>query len=433
MSPTPCSQHITAPLRTIIGCAALLASTSMTALADDSGVSEPASVNEAFKALVDGGKILFDGRLRYSFADFDNLDLDANGLTYRIRAGFETGAVNNTKLLVEMEHTNAFSNQFNSTINGNITRPVVADPDSTELNRFQITNTSLPDTKITLGRQRIIHDDARFIGNVVWRQNEQTYDALRIENTSIPNLKLDLTYTDQVNRIFGSDSAGGQFDSESFFLHATYSVPTDVAAIKLKGFAYLLDFENEAIATTAQRLSTQTYGGTLTLAKGPFTLLGSYATQQDYGDSTLNYSADYYKVEASYSYAGAKLIGGYEVLGSDNGLGFVTPLSTAHKFQGFADLFLATPGAGVTDLYGGIDYTRKNWGPLGLFKLAGTVHTFDSDVGDQDYGDEVNLLLVTKFKALKNVKFLVKFADFYAADGFQQDRTRLTIEANVTF
>ena len=64
-----------------------------------------------------------------------------------------------------------------------VTYPVVPDPESYEVNRFQLTNTSLPGTTLTLGRQRIVLDDQRFVGNVGWRQNEQTFDAFRIVNT----------------------------------------------------------------------------------------------------------------------------------------------------------------------------------------------------------------------------------------------------------
>ena len=69
--------------------------------------------------------------------------------------------------------------------------PVVADPESYEINRLQLTNTSIIDTTITLGRQRIVLDDHRFVGNVGWRQNEQTFDALRVVNKHIPNLTID--------------------------------------------------------------------------------------------------------------------------------------------------------------------------------------------------------------------------------------------------
>ena len=155
------------------------------------------SLEEAIKA----SKLLVDFRLRYEGASFDNFDKDANALTYRARVGFETGAWADTKLLVEFDHVQSLVSDFNSTTNGYSQFPVIADPNVTELNRFQLTNTSLPDTTVTLGRQRIIQDDSRFIGNVGWRQNEQTYDAVRAVNKSIKNLTLDISYVDQINRI----------------------------------------------------------------------------------------------------------------------------------------------------------------------------------------------------------------------------------------
>ena len=65
---------------------------------------------------------------------------------------------------------------YNSTTNGKTTYPAVADPETYEINRLQLTNTRIPMTTVTLGRQRIVLDDQRFVGNVGWRQNEQTFD-----------------------------------------------------------------------------------------------------------------------------------------------------------------------------------------------------------------------------------------------------------------
>ena len=46
------------------------------------------------------------------------------------------------------------------------------------------------------------------------------------------------------------------------------------------------------------------------------------------------------------------VIGGYELLGSDDGkVAFNTPLATKHKFNGWADKFLGTPKEGLEDVY----------------------------------------------------------------------------------
>src|SRR3546814_5565634 len=67
-------------------------------------------------------------------------------------------------------------------------------PENIELNRIQLQYMGIAGTVLTVGRQRINLDDQRFVGSVGWRDNEQTFDVVRIENSSIRNLKIDLTY-----------------------------------------------------------------------------------------------------------------------------------------------------------------------------------------------------------------------------------------------
>ncbi len=396
------------------------------------GVAEEAPEASAIAKAISDGKLLFDARLRYSHAEFGGNPNTANGVTYRLRAGFETGAVFDTKLLVEFDHVRALEDDFNSTLNGNTQFPVVADPNATELNRFQLSNTSLPDTKVTLGRQRIILDDARFVGNVGWRQNEQTYDALRVENASIKNLKVDVTYVDRVNRIFGDDSPQGFFEGESYLINTKYTVPIEGVTASIRGFAYLFDFENANIAPVAARLSTQTYGGGVSLASGPAFIDGSFASQTPYADNPASYNVNYYTVAAGLKKSGFLVKAGYEVLGGDGAFGFVTPLATAHKFNGFADLFLATPPGGLEDIYFQAGVTKKGVGPFALVAFNAFYHIFTAEEGGADYGDEFDAVLVVKPKAAKRLKFLVKYAN-YQSDGFLTDRERLTVDLGFTF
>jgi Alginate export len=93
--------------------------------------------------------------------------------------GFRNRQAWNTALLVEGDLVWRLRTDYNSTMNGNTAYLVVADPETYEINRLQLTNTSLPMTTLTAGRQRIVLDDHRFVGNVSWRQNEQTFDSLR--------------------------------------------------------------------------------------------------------------------------------------------------------------------------------------------------------------------------------------------------------------
>ena len=416
------SPSFTAVRRALLGATAIASlGFGAQAAAEEAG---PVTFNSVLDDLADG-KVLFNARLRYEHADFENLTEDAHSVTYRIRAGFETGEALDTKFLVDFDHVSAINDEFNSTINGNTQFPVVADPDVTEVNRLQLTNTSIPDTTVTIGRQRIILDDARFVGNVGWRQNEQTFDAVRLQNTSIKGLTLDVSYIDQVNRIFGDDSPQGRFESDSYLFNASYKVPVEGAKVTAKGYAYLLDFENENVSALATNLSRQTYGGELSVSKGAFSAWGAYATQEAFGNNAGDFSVDYYAASAKFGHKGFVLKGGIEVLGSDGGtVSFVTPLATLHKFNGFADVFLATPPAGLQDIYGQFGYKTKNVGPFALIAANVFYHDFSSDVGSTDYGEEIDAVVAVKFKSMKRVKYLVKYAN-YSADGFGQDVERL--------
>ena len=369
-------------------------------------------------------KLLIDSNIRVETVDFEGIDNDATALTARVRAGFQSASFWDTTFLVEFEHTEAIEEEFNSTVNGlGGVFPVVVDPDQTELNRIQIVNKSIPDTTLTLGRQRIKLDDDRFIGNVGWRQNEQTFDAIRAVNTSVDGLKLDLSYIDGVRRIFGNQSAIGEFDSTALALNGSYKVPVENLDVKLTSYAYILDLGDvegfgildDGIADEfGVANSSSTYGGEVLVKKGPFGLKGRYATQSDTGDNPVNFSADYFNVEGWAGYKGFTVRGGIEVLGSDNGVeAFGTPLATLHKFNGWADVFLNTPNEGLQDLYVNAGYKIGDIGPIKGVGFNVIYHDFESDIGGLDFGEEVDAVVKGK---LGKVGLLLKWANYTDAN-----------------
>src|SRR3546814_4127303 len=112
---------------------------------------------------------------------------------------------------------------------------------------------------VTVGRQRINLDDQRFVGSVAWRQNEQTFDAVRVEYMGIKNLKVDLTYAIAARTIWGID--GGKFgsanrptDIEGDDVFANISYKTKLGT--LTGFAYLVD-EDEAVVALRRNRSEE--------------------------------------------------------------------------------------------------------------------------------------------------------------------------------
>ena len=371
-------------------------------------------------------KPIVEARVRYETVDQDGpapltSSRDADAVTVRLRAGGEISK-GPFAFLAEGEGTLAIDENYNSGVNGKTLYPVVADPENVELNRLQLQYRTKP-LIVTIGRQRINLDDQRFVGSVAWRQNEQTFDAVRVEYMGVKNLKVDVTYAISARTIWGVD--GGKFgatnrptqiDGDDIFANVSYKTKYGT----LTGFAYLVD-EDEAVAAL-RRNSSQTYGarfaGAMPLSKKvKLSYLASYAHQSDYRGNLVDYSADYAAAELGLDVAAFKLTGGYELLGSDagatgiaGGFAFQTPFATLHKFNGWADKFLTTPGTGIQDYYAGIGYTVPKIGKAGPLVASFTYHRFSSDRLSIHYGDEYNAQITLKLD--KHLSALVKYADY---------------------
>ncbi|MEL7199816.1 MAG: alginate export family protein [Pseudomonadota bacterium] len=365
---------------------------------------------------------ILDMRLRVETADQSSFPDAASSVTLRTRAGADLNW-SKFSFIIEAEGTVALDDNYNDTIpsNGIEPFPVIADPDSFDLNRLQFGYKG-DNGSITVGRQRVILDDARFVGNVGWRQNEQTFDAVR-GTAKIGPVALDATYSISQRTIFGSESPIGSFDGDFVFLNGK----ADLGPVKALGYSYTIDYEDRTA------FSSQTFGGELkgSIPAGPFKvgLRAGFATQSDTGDNPIDYSAEYIVGEASVAANGWTVRLQYEELGSDGGFAaFQTPLATAHKFNGFADLFLVTPATGLRDT--NIRVGKKFTIPgLTTFNTFVAFHQFDSDFGGVDYGTEIDA--VVSFKA-GPVGILAKLGD-YRADDFGVDTTRFTLQAGISF
>ncbi|HEY7885757.1 MAG TPA: alginate export family protein [Cellvibrionaceae bacterium] len=356
-------------------------------------------------------------RLRYEDVSWDGLE-DADALTLRTRLSYQSGSFHGFGLTLEFDDVHALTDVNYRTAGNDPTNPgtvIIPDPEGTEINQSYISYTGLGITA-RYGRQRIILDNQRFVGGVGWRQNEQTYDAFSVKNTSVNDLSLFYAYVFNVNRIFGEDNPIGDHKHESHLLNVNYA---GWGAGTLVGYAYLLDNQN------APGLSSDTLGVRWSGKAGKaFSYNLEYATQSEAGDHPVSYSADYLLAKADYKIGPVSLGAGYELLGSDDGAAaFSTPLATLHAFQGWADRFLDTPVNGVEDIFVSVG------GSAGPVKLSATYHQLSSDVGGMDYGDEINVSAATK---IGPVTVVLKVAD-YQADGFGSDTQKIWLMLDSTF
>ncbi len=373
-------------------------------------LSTAAEEAETLEEAIKNGKFIFDGRLRYENVDAGNFANDADGLTFRARLGFQTAKFKNFQFLVEGDFTQDLGvDNFNSTVNGKAAFPVIADPNSVRLNRMSLGFTGIKDTTISVGRHRLILDNARFVGNVGFRQNEQTFDSVLFQTKIIDGVTFTYVYVIQVNRIFGSKSAVGQLDTNTHLFNVSYD---KLPIGKITGYAYFMNVDVAAAA------SNQTYGIRLTgdqeLSEGvQFVYSAGFAHQKNYKNNPTTYSEGFFEIEGGITAKGFVGKVGYEVLKGNGVVGFQTPLATLHAFQGFADVFLATPATGIEDLYFVGGYTAKEVKGLGDVSFMVWYHDFEPQTAGADLGEEIDFRITAKPTIAKQkVHVEFKFAKF---------------------
>lgn len=367
-----------------------------------------------------------DIRARYEYGDMDGKDV-SHAFTFRERLGLQTMAWNGFSAFVEGEFSQAAVDDYSGGApRANPYDPfntVIADPETNELNQAFLLYDGF-DTAAKFGRQRLIYDNAALIGNVGWRQNEQTYDAITLANKSIDALTLKYAYIDQVNRIFGSE-AGGVLENSPGDVNLFNFSYAGFSGVTIGGYAYLMNFDDKA------NWDNNTFGLSATGDALGLTLYGELAWQ-DRAGFNLGSEACYGHFTVTRNFGSQSLTIGLESLGA----GFKTPLATVHAFNGYADVF-ATGRVegnhhGLADLY--VSHTIPIcWG----IKWTNVLHTMGDNEISAGYGWEYDSVLSRKFG--EHFMAIAKFAHFESeGDAFVgasalPTTTRFSVEMNYAY
>lgn len=383
-----------------------------------------AADHDDFASAVSDGDASVSLRYRYEYVDQDSSSLQeqqANASTARLRLNYRTGRWNSLSLFGELDYVgHILATDFDS--GGGTTPdkqgqfPVVADPKGADLNQLYLDLNASDRAQIRLGRQRILLDNQRFVGGVGWRQNEQTYDGLTLRTDAVPKGAVSYTFLNRVKRIFGEDSPAGSDRVNGHLLNGKFGINEEWSVVP---YFYHLDYRDPArVANSSTTFGARLEGG-FPAGEGKIAIVAEIARQSDAADNPVNYSANYVHAEFTFAMDNGVSLGiGYENLGSDGGTAaFRTPLATLHKFQGWADKFLATPATGIDDVYATVKFNAVGW------SFTGVYHDFAPDSGDGSFGDEFDVSAAHKLS--DNYSILLKGA-FFSGDaaGFD-DTTKL--------
>jgi hypothetical protein len=204
------------------------------------------------------------------------------------------------------------------------------------------------------------------------------------------------------------------WDSDSHGLEVGYQVADP---LKLQGFVYALDFGNSPISSNLSR--GVKVSGKARLDAVQLTYNATFAHQTDYRGNSEPFALDYGGADITAGYRIWAVRLGYEVLEGDGVRGFVTPISTNHSVQGWADAFSAVGGA-KTFVDGSEDLNlqvvaRPKWklGPVSSPQFTLRRHDFDYQRFDADLAREWDAEAIFALSSKLSLGF--QYADFEAA------------------
>lgn len=384
-------------------------------------------------ALIDAfteGTPTLELRPRYEFVDQQGKS-DAAAFTMRSLLGFSTKPIDGFGATLQLINVADIAGAHNSGVNGKVKFATIADPSATNFSQAFLSYTGASETTVKVGRQIINLDDVRFVGNVDFRQNMQTFDAVTLTSKPLPDLKFTGGYS------WGIKDVLNRHLPTRIFIGEGYWTPRKEIAVEAFGYWY----GNEAGSVIAgaagcglvgaQACNSVTYGfrghGEIGLpADFKLEYKVTYAHQSAFDGGSSLIDADYVQASGKIGWQGYNAGVEYMLMGSNGSgtYGFQTPLATKHAFNGWAEMFLTTPPQGLStvDAFVGANL-------FGVTALA-KYYRFRSDYQDLSYGDEWDLSLT--YKVTDYLQAGVEYAD-YRADGFGADTQAGWLFAKLTY
>ena len=273
---------------------------------------------------------------------------------------------------------------------------------------------------LKVGRQEMVFDEARLIGNIGWIQQAQSFDAARLDFKAGAfgiTAFYAQTQANDTHPVMAQTIVAGTQDGHFGGLRATYKIG-DHKKDRITGYYYLANntataagtatvFENLNIAgiyinkhvgKTRVRFDGAYEWGPVsqTVDKEAYMLTGALEHKFENGAS-LGVWADYFSGDSN----------GNADLKQTN---FTTPYATNHKFYGHIDKFLNIPSVGLFDLAikGAIGITDKT-------KLQAHFHHFSAvrSPTNSDLGQEIDLQITHKLAA--NTALRAGYSHYFSA------------------
>jgi len=289
---------------------------------------------------------------------------------------------------------------------------------------FTVKNVLDSGVGLKIGRQEMVFDEARLIGNIGWIQQAQSFDAARAD-FDLAALNLTAFYAETVSKdshpTLGStlNANASTFESRFSGLRATYSLGGKGDRATAYAYYALRPTRSGAGASATPNVAKNILYTGLYVAKHISGFRVRFDGAYESGDKDNTTSIQAYMLTGAVSTNldianGANIALWVDYLSGDDGTDptkdkhFTTPYATNHKFYGHVDKFLNIPTGGLTD------YAVKFWvKPAAKAKFVVHGHIFRSPQAVvSDLGSEIDTQF--HYALATNTKLVLGYSRFFA-------------------
>ncbi|MGQ1908499.1 alginate export family protein [Marinifilum sp. RC60d5] len=287
---------------------------------------------------------------------------------------------------------------------------------------------------LKVGRQELVYDDSRILGNVGWAQQARSHDLALLKFK-----------TDEKGKFHVGFAVNNDSESLSRQLYTTNYKSMQFAWYNRKSdkFDFSLLFmnvgqERDADITENEDRDTrysQTFGTYMNYRPGKVLFTGSLYAQSGKDDGNNDLSAYMFNLGMKFPVAenwkgnvGVEMLSGSDYDGVSksrisSGNDSFTPLfGTNHKFNGHMDYFFVgnhVGSAGLTDIYGGLNHSKGKWSFASAIHYFATAADLYTGVEKQDnyLGTEIDLSVGYNYS--KSVLLKAGYSHMFANDSME--------------
>lgn len=373
-------------------------------------------------------------RVEYVNQGGQGLATDGTNMTHttmQTRLNVKATVDENVSAFIQIQDVRTWGGEVNSGLPPSLTRTGTSTSGNVDFHQayFIVKDALGTGLNLKVGRQEMVFDEARLIGNIGWIQQAQSFDAVRVDTR-----RDNVSFTGFYSQTWASDThptlqsttvatSAKPAGPESSFVggRATYHMS---GKDRITGYIYSAFDPIIGTGTTPllQELHTaglyaaKTFGGVRLRFDGAFQF-GEVTDTQEVDAYMITFSAGK-NLDIAH---GARIEFWADVLSGDDGTDatkqtkFTIPYGTNHKFYGHADKFLNNPTQGLVDL--AIKFWVK---PTAKIKLVAHAHNFRADtlnptagINSEKMGSEIDLQ--AHYALAKNTKVVLGYSHFSAA------------------